>query len=311
MEVQDAEKPKEELKVLANTAASPEESNLSIQEPSQGQQFESHPDPEGFNKDSGRKPDPEGSNQDSGSKSEPEGFIKDSGRKPYPEGFNQNSGSKPDPEGFSKDSNPTPEPEGFNQDLGHKSTTHREFEIEYDLYKTNEAVLKELKDLESSTPTPRISTSTTNKGKSSRGKKGWAMATAQKMCNCAATSAADCAAVCCCPCVLAHLLVLALVKLPSVLAIKAFRYTKRTAQISKKKKTDAGEDHEDDGSIKKIQSYKSGWSLSVTPHFSGPLEGSPARTVEERKAESQKFWQDLYAGGHLGFGGPALERDRS
>ncbi|KAH9291142.1 hypothetical protein KI387_043669, partial [Taxus chinensis] len=124
--------------------------------------------------------------------------------------------------------------------------------------------------------------------------------TARQACNCAASFDADCAAIyCCCPCTLLHLLVLALVKLPSTLARKGFRCAKKKAQTSaksdQKKKHNDGDDDE---MRENHRYYTPPWSYVVSPQLSNPLN-----TSLSAKVDTDKVWSELYAAGHMGFGG--------
>ncbi|GLJ16810.1 hypothetical protein SUGI_0289630 [Cryptomeria japonica] len=121
-----------------------------------------------------------------------------------------------------------------------------------------------------------------------------------KLCNCAASFGGDCAAVCCCcPCALLHLCILALVKFPLCFAKKAICCARKS--IPKE------EEKEEEDKKGEWKCYTPPWSREESPQRSRhvAVDGLPCSTLE-----NQKIWSELYAGGHLGFGGLLFERSR-
>lgn len=122
-----------------------------------------------------------------------------------------------------------------------------------------------------------------------------------EVCSCAASFTADCAAICCCPCAILHLLVLAFVKVPSSFARKAVCYARKKAALrtsNRKNPADHKDDHDDEDQHRGRYSF-SPWSCPDSPSTS---HGSPAPP----KFDTQKLWTELYEAGHIGFGGPPL-----
>lgn len=115
-----------------------------------------------------------------------------------------------------------------------------------------------------------------------------------QVCSCAASFTADCAAICCCPCAILHLLILAFVKVPASFARKALCYARKKA-VLRKRPADHKDDHDDEDHRGRYSF--SPWSYTDSPATS---TGSPAPP----KFDTQKLWAELYEAGHMGFGGP-------
>ncbi|GLJ16807.1 hypothetical protein SUGI_0289590 [Cryptomeria japonica] len=131
--------------------------------------------------------------------------------------------------------------------------------------------------------------------KSNRGKCGGNVCRGRQVCNCAASYAADCAAICCCPCALLHLFILAFVVAPCALARKAFCYVKKKAKPQLSVTNDNGDDDERG----KDEYFTPPWSCTQ----------SPVGESFSPKVDTEMVWWELYAAGHMGFGGLPFERD--
>ncbi|GLJ16804.1 hypothetical protein SUGI_0289560 [Cryptomeria japonica] len=126
----------------------------------------------------------------------------------------------------------------------------------------------------------------------------------RQACNCVASFAADCTAVCCCPCAILHIFILAFVKAPSVFARKALRFVKKKARSKRKldqKKAAIDDDSEDDNR-EKSRYYTPPWSCRESPERRSALDGSLSP-----KLDNQKIWSEFYAAGRMGFGGFPFE----
>lgn len=120
-------------------------------------------------------------------------------------------------------------------------------------------------------------------------------------CNCAASFAGDCAAVCCCPCVIVHLLILALVKLPFAIARKAFFRAKKMGPLNKKsdnRKKNTDENDDDDEKSENSRVLSPPWCYRESPQMTEAPQG-----LRSPKFDYHKLWSELYASGHMGFGG--------
>ncbi|GLJ16809.1 hypothetical protein SUGI_0289620 [Cryptomeria japonica] len=125
----------------------------------------------------------------------------------------------------------------------------------------------------------------------------------RQACNCVASFAADCAAVCCCPCALLHIFILAFVKTPSICARKTFCFVKKKARSKRKldqKKTN--DDDSEDDNREKSRYYTPPWSCTESPERRSALDGSISP-----KLDSQNIWSEFYAAGRMGFGGLPFE----
>ncbi|GLJ16805.1 hypothetical protein SUGI_0289570 [Cryptomeria japonica] len=122
----------------------------------------------------------------------------------------------------------------------------------------------------------------------------------RQACNCVASFAADCTAVCCCPCALLHIFILAFVKAPSLCARKAFRFVKKKSRserkLDQKKKTN--DDDRGDDDREKSRYYSPPWSCRESPERRSALDGSLSPRLD-----NQKIWSEFYAAGRMGFGG--------
>lgn len=114
-------------------------------------------------------------------------------------------------------------------------------------------------------------------------------------CKCAAGLTADCAALCCCPFALLHLLALTFIKLPSAVVWRML-VSMKNRLCSKNLPLDA---HEEDDDPR--PSFTPPWSYKDSPEGSDPF----AHVV---RFDSQKLWKHFEAG-HLGFGGLSMKRD--
>lgn len=119
-----------------------------------------------------------------------------------------------------------------------------------------------------------------------------------KVCSCVASFTADCAAICCCPCAILHLLVLAFVKVPSSFARKALCYARKKAALrssNRKRPEDHKDDHDD-------EDHRGRYSFSPWSYTDSPATSDGSRAPP--KLDTQNFWAELYEAGHMGFGGP-------
>ncbi|GLJ16806.1 hypothetical protein SUGI_0289580 [Cryptomeria japonica] len=150
---------------------------------------------------------------------------------------------------------------------------------------------------------PKRRSRRSDRGKRNRVKQRENVCRARQACNCAASFAADCAAICCCPCVLLNLVILAFVRIPCAFAARAVRYAKKKARINTN--SNHKERDDDDGGGDEMREkrnyYTPPWSCIVSPQTSSPLQRSLSS-----KLDTDTPWAELYAAGHLGFGGAVI-----
>nr|AIW09142.1 TB510 [Taxus baccata] len=127
----------------------------------------------------------------------------------------------------------------------------------------------------------------------------------RQLCSCAASFAGDCAAVCCCPCAFLHLFILAIVAVPCVLTRRVFCYVKKKGRSSNRKLQHFNKTNGDDEKGGKCRYCSPPWSVTQSPCTSEVLaDGSLSA-----KLDTHNIWWELYAAGHMGFGGIPFERD--
>ncbi|XP_058088021.1 uncharacterized protein LOC131234986 [Magnolia sinica] len=115
--------------------------------------------------------------------------------------------------------------------------------------------------------------------------------------SCSVGLVADCIAVCCCPCAVVNVMILALVKVPWTVGRRCMRLLKKKEHLVEKKKggkkrrgVEREEVKEKNGNFEKEVGVERGMEFS--------------RVDEEGGAsfEAERVWMELYQLGHLGFG---------
>ncbi|MCL7022782.1 hypothetical protein MKW94_017185 [Papaver nudicaule] len=155
--------------------------------------------------------------------------------------------------------------------------------------------------------------------------------------SCTANAVADCIAVCCCPCAIVNMFILAFVKVPWMMGRKCYRFVKRKGRMLQKSDNDGSSDESKTSSNSSSSTSSSGGSgCSRSEYKDVVIERERSNLKRERvmllddeklvelssglfvnggsngddgqqqnfcaRFEAEKVWLELYQLGHLGFG---------